>query len=153
MTKVMFYKDSHFAVKLVNPKLINKILILLMGIKMAAIMGDKSPCTAKDSPIILYTMEIINAVITITLFAFASCINCSRRDSSEASKMASLAGVKLLVSSVIAIPTCDCFNAPASFRPSPNMTVLLPVLCNASIIVSLSAGCWLKYKSVLGPNN
>ena len=68
----MFYKDNHLAVKLVKPKLISKILILLMGIKIAAIMGDKSPCTAKDNPMILYTMEITNAVITITLLALAS---------------------------------------------------------------------------------
>jgi hypothetical protein len=51
MTKVMFYKDNHFAVKLVKPKLISKILMLLMGIKIAAIMGDNRPCTANDSPI------------------------------------------------------------------------------------------------------
>ena len=39
--------------------------MLLAGIRMAAIMGERIPCTAKDKPTILYTMESIKLAVTI----------------------------------------------------------------------------------------
>jgi hypothetical protein len=47
------------------------MLILLTGINMAAIMGERSPCTAKDNPMILYRMERVKLAITIFLPAAA----------------------------------------------------------------------------------
>ena len=41
-----------------------------------------------------------------------------------APKIASQAGVKLFESSEITIPTSLCINAPASFRPSPIISIL-----------------------------
>jgi len=47
------HKRSHLATTLLLPKVISKIVIELEGIRMAAIKGDKCPCTAKNNPAIL----------------------------------------------------------------------------------------------------
>ena len=43
------------------------MLILLAGISMAAIMGERMPCTANDKPAILYRMERMKLAVTIFL--------------------------------------------------------------------------------------
>ena len=47
------------------------ILMLLAGISMAAIIGDRLPCTAKESPTKLYRMDNIKLIVTIFLPDFA----------------------------------------------------------------------------------
>ena len=81
-----------------------RILKLLQGIRIAAIMGDKTPCTAKDIPIILYKTDITKAAITTFLLALHNLMRCTSCGSWAAERMASLAGVKLLLFSETAIP-------------------------------------------------
>jgi hypothetical protein len=47
------------------------MLILLAGIRIAAIIGERIPCTAKDKPTILYKIESIKLASTMFLPAFA----------------------------------------------------------------------------------
>ena len=52
--------------------------IELSGINIAAIKGDKVPCTAKNSPIILYKNEIKKLIIIILMLILANCIKSGK---------------------------------------------------------------------------
>ena len=62
------YNLFHFAARLLPPKLMSRMLRLLLGISIAAINGDRVPCTAKYKPIILYRIDRTKLAITIRLF-------------------------------------------------------------------------------------
>src|SRR5665647_724155 len=99
----------------------NTILMLLAGISMAATIGERVPCTAKESPIILYKMESVKLAATIILPDLAYARNWWIIPILLLSIMASQAGENCAVLSLTAIPVSLCIRAPASFRPSPNI--------------------------------
>src|SRR4051812_36690999 len=105
-----YFKLIVFAARLLDPNVINKMLRLLAGINIAAIIGDKLPCTAKKIPARLYMMEMTKLAITTFLFTRHSFINLCSSGSLSACIMASLAGVKLLECSLTAIPLSACFK-------------------------------------------
>ncbi len=101
--------------------------IELIGIKIAATNGDIIPAKAKLNPIILY-IKLISMLIFTNCTPFldnwnraGNCVNLSPFI------ITSDAGVKLFTSSVMAMPTLLCFNAAASFNPSP---IIITLACS-----------------------
>ncbi len=65
------HKPFTLADKDVSTVTSNTMLILLAGMSMAATMGDKMPCTAKERPTILYKIERIKLAVTMRFPDFA----------------------------------------------------------------------------------
>jgi hypothetical protein len=80
-------------------------LMVLIGIKIAAIIGERRPETANDKPIKLYNSEMIKLIIIIRDADFENEIRLDSLGNCFASTIPSLAGVKEFVLSVIDIPT------------------------------------------------
>lgn len=86
-----FFLDKYWMEKVANATTLTE----LMGIRMAAISGDKVPCTAKNNPIKLYRNEMIKLIFTTFI---AECVNFRKSNSPENfddSMMPSQAGEKL----------------------------------------------------------
>ena len=69
--------------------------IELSGIRMAATIGDNTPCTANPNPTKLYKNDIVKLIKIILILIFENSINFGNRLNFSASKIASLAGQKL----------------------------------------------------------
>ena len=65
--QVLFYKCFNRALNEESKVTSNTMLILLAGIKIAATIGERIPCTAKDRPIMLYKMDRTKLAVTILL--------------------------------------------------------------------------------------
>lgn len=71
MTKIMFYNPLLFAAMLVAMVTKVTMVIELIGINIAATIGDSLALTAKLNPMTLYKMEMIQLVNTTFLPALA----------------------------------------------------------------------------------
>jgi len=92
--------------------------IELIGINMAAIIGERLPVTANRRPMILYKKEITKLTLMTPIVLCVSFKKSGSSSKLRASSMASHAGEKTLMSSDTATPTLLCASAPASLRPS-----------------------------------
>lgn len=118
-----------FVIKVVK----SMILIELIGIRIAATTGSKFPVTAKNVPIQLYNRESTKLILITCMVFLLRARKCGSFSISEACRIASQAGEKVLLFSATAQPTWACLRAPASFSPSPSIITCLPSFCNCSI--------------------
>ena len=87
-----FYKPLYRATAEDNAVTRNTMLMLLAGINIAAITGDKNPCTAKERPTRLYKIESIKLTATIFFPDLAKAKNLSSSLTLHPSRIASHAG-------------------------------------------------------------
>ena len=79
--------------------------IELIGIRIAATIGDRLPLTANNRPTILYKNEITKLIFITVIVLCESCMNLGKRLNFSASRIPSQAGENTLMFSEIAIPT------------------------------------------------
>jgi len=126
-----YFNNPAFAAdRRVAPQANNTTETELNGIRTAQITGDNMPAAPMLIPTALYKAEMPKTQANDLHREPASPSIASNRPTPAAGMMMSLAGEKDPVCSTTATPTSLCFNAPASFKPSPTISTVLPRAAN-----------------------